>query len=240
VAAVATVLLLRHGLTAMTGPVLAGHTPGVHLDERGRAQAAAVAERLRPVPLAALVSSPLERCAETAEVVATGRELPVQVEPRLAEVRYGDWTGRPLKELIRQPLWKVVQQHPAAAVFPGPEGEGLAQTQARAVAAVRHWDAAVTAAAGPEAVWLACSHGDVIKALLADALGVHLDLFQRIVVDPCSVSAVRYTETRPFVVRMNDTGGDVAGLVPPRRRGRRRRPASGDAPVGGGAGSAGR
>jgi probable phosphomutase (TIGR03848 family) len=234
---VATVLLVRHGLTAMTGPVLAGHTPGVHLDERGRAQAAAVAERLRPVPLAAVVSSPLERCAETAAEVVAGRDgLEVRTEPRLAEVRYGDWTGRPLKELAKQPLWKVVQQHPAAAVFPGPEGEGLAETQARAVAAVREWDASVTASAGPEAVWLACSHGDVIKALLADALGAHLDLFQRIVVDPCSVSVVRYTETRPFVLRMNDTGGDVAGLVPPRRRARRRRAPSGDAAVGGGAG----
>ncbi len=232
----ATVLLLRHGLTAMTGPVLAGHTPGVHLDERGRAQAAAVAERLRPLPLAAIVSSPLERCAETAGFVAAGRDLAVEVEPDLVEVRYGDWTGRPLKELAKQPLWTVVQQHPSAAVFPGPEGEGLATTQARAVAAVRAWDAQVTEAAGPEAVWLACSHGDVIKALLADALGAHLDLFQRIVVDPCSVSAVRYTATRPFVLRMNDTGGDVAALVPPKRRGRRRRPASGDAAVGGGAG----
>jgi probable phosphomutase (TIGR03848 family) len=227
VAAVATVLLLRHGLTAMTGPVLAGHTPGVHLDERGRAQAAAVAERLRPVPLAALASSPLERCAETAAAVAAGRDgLTVQPEPRLIEVRYGDWTGRPLKELAKQALWKVVQQHPAAAVFPGREGEGLAQTQARAVAAVRDWDAQVTAAAGPDAVWLACSHGDVIKAVLADALGLHLDLFQRIVVDPCSVSVVRYTETRPFVLRVNDTGGDLAGLVP-RRRPRRRRPPAG-------------
>jgi probable phosphomutase (TIGR03848 family) len=237
VAAVATVLLLRHGLTALTGPVLAGHTPGVHLDERGRAQAAAVAERLRPVPLAALVSSPLERCAETAAAVAAGRDgLTVQTEPRLVEVRYGDWTGRPLKELARQPLWKVVQQHPAAAVFPGPEGEGLAQTQARAVAAIRDRDAQVTAAAGPDAVWLACSHGDVIKALLADALGLHLDLFQRIVVDPCSVSVVRYTETRPFVLRVNDTGGDMAGLVPRRRPRRRRPPPAGDA---GGSGRAG-
>ena len=89
----------------------------------------------------------------------------------------------------------------------------------------------------PDAVWLACSHGDVIKALLADALGLHLDLFQRIYVDPCSVSVVRYTETRPFVLRVNDTGGDVAGLLPPPRRGRRRRARAGDAPVGGGAGT---
>ena len=235
----ATVLLVRHGLTPLTGPVLAGHTPGVHLDERGRAQADAVAERLRPVPLAAVVSSPLERCVETAAALVAGRDgLAVRTDPRLAEVRYGDWTGRPLKELAKQPLWRVVQQHPAAAVFPGPEGEGLAQTQVRAVAAVRGWDAALTASAGPGAVWVACSHGDVIKAVLADALGVHLDLFQRIVVDPCSVSAVRYTETRPFVLRVNDTGGEVASLLPPRRGRRRRSPPSSDAPVGGGAGLA--
>jgi probable phosphomutase (TIGR03848 family) len=232
---VATVLLVRHGLTAMTGPVLAGHTPGVHLDERGRAQAAAVAARLAPVPLAAVVTSPLDRCVETAAAVLSDRELSAAVEPRLAEVRYGDWTGKPLKELARQPLWRVVQAHPSAAVFPGPEGEALAGVQARAVAAVREWDARVTTESGSDAVWLACSHGDIIKAVLADALGLHLDLFQRIVVDPCSVSVVRYTDTRPFVLRVNDTGGDVAALLPPKRRSRRRKPAA-DAVVGGGAG----
>lgn len=234
--AVATVLLVRHGLTAMTGPLLAGHTPGVHLDERGTKQAAAVAERLRPMPLAAMVSSPLERCRETAAAIAGGRDGEVQTDDRLAEVRYGDWTGRPLKELAKEPLWSVVQQHPSAAVFPG--GEGLAATQARAVAAVREWDAKVASQAGDDAVWLACSHGDVIKALLADALGMHLDLFQRISVDPCSVSVVRYTTVRPFVLRVNDTGGDVAGLLPPKKRRGRRRPSS-DAAVGGGAGAAG-
>jgi probable phosphomutase (TIGR03848 family) len=232
---VTTVLLVRHGLTPLTGPVLAGHTPGVHLDERGRAQAAAVAERLRPVPLTAIVSSPLERCVETAGAVAAARNgLVPQLDDRLVEVRYGDWTGRPLRELAREPLWKVVQQHPSAAVFPGPEGESLASTQARAVAAVRDWNARL----GPDATWLACSHGDVIKALLADALGLHLDLFQRIVVDPCSVSVVSYLPSRPFVIRMNDTGGDVAALLPPKRqrRSRRAKPPEGDAAIGGGAG----
>ena len=181
VGGVATVLLVRHGLTALTGPVLAGHTPGVHLDDRGRAQAEALAGRLGPVPLAAVVTSPLERCVETAGALVAGRDgLVPEPDDRLGEVRYGDWTGRPLRELTKEPLWTVVQQHPSAAVFPGPEGEGLAQTQARAVAAVREWDARVAAASGPDAVWLACSHGDVIKALLADALGLHLDLFQRI------------------------------------------------------------
>jgi probable phosphomutase (TIGR03848 family) len=229
---VTTVILLRHGrTTANTGGVLAGWTPGIALDETGRAQVQAVAARLAPVPLAAVVSSPLERCVQTASAVAEGRELELQTDDRLGEARYGDWTGRPLKELVKEPLWKVVQQHPSAAVFPGAEGEGLAQTQARAVAAVREWNAKL----GPDAVWLACSHGDVIKAVLADALGLHLDSFQRIVADPASISVITYTETRPFVVRVNDTGGDVAALIPPKKT-RRRRPRSSDAVVGGGAG----
>jgi probable phosphomutase (TIGR03848 family) len=230
---VTTVILLRHGrTTANTGGVLAGWTPGIGLDETGLAQVQAVAARLAPVPLAAVVSSPLERCVQTASAVAEGRELELQTDERLGEARYGDWTGRPLKELVKEPLWKVVQQHPSAAVFPGAEGEGLAQTQARAVAAVREWNAKL----GSDAVWLACSHGDVIKAVLADALGLHLDSFQRIVADPASISVIAYTETRPFVVRMNDTGGDVAALIPPKKKGRRR-PRSSDAVVGGGAGS---
>ena len=227
-----TVVLLRHGrTTANAGGVLAGWTPGVQLDDAGRAQVQAVGERLAQVPLAAIVSSPLERCLQTADAVAAGRELTVQTDERLGEARYGDWTGRTIKEMAKEPLWKVVQQHPSAAVFPGPEGEGLAQTQARAVAAIRAWNAQL----GPDAVWLACSHGDVIKAILADALGLHLDQFQRIVVDPASVSIVTYTETRPFVVRVNDSGGDVSGLLPAPKRGRRRKALS-DAVVGGGAG----
>ena len=228
-----TVILLRHGrTTANAAGVLAGWTPGVQLDEAGAEQVRGVGERLAMVPLAAVVSSPLERCRQTADAVAAGRDLAVQDDERLGEARYGDWTGRTIKELSKDPLWKVVQQHPSAAVFPGPEGEGLAQTQVRAVAAVREWNAKL----GPDAVWLACSHGDVIKAILADALGLHLDQFQRIVADPASISVVTYTETRPFVVRVNDTGGDVSGLIPPPRR-RRRKTASSDAVVGGGAGT---
>ncbi|HEX5497552.1 MAG TPA: MSMEG_4193 family putative phosphomutase [Mycobacteriales bacterium] len=227
-----TVLLVRHGLTAATGTTLSGHTPGFHLDDRGRAQAAELAERLAPVPLAAVVTSPLERCQETAEALTRGRaEVTPRIDERVVEVCYGDWTGRSLKELAREPLWKVVQQHPSAAVFPGPDGEALAGTQARAVAAVRDWNTRL----GPEATYAVCSHGDVIKAILADALGMHLDQFQRIVVNPCSVSAVVYTDTRPFVLRVNDNGSSVADLVPPARR-RRTRRASGDAVVGGGAG----
>jgi probable phosphomutase (TIGR03848 family) len=233
-----TLLLLRHGrTTANASGVLAGWTPGVGLDDTGRDQAAAVAARLAPVPLAAVVTSPLERCVQTAETLTKERDSLESIpDERIGECRYGDWTGRSLKELAKEPLWKVVQQHPSAVVFPGPDGEALAHTQARAVAAIREWDARIAAEHGPDAVWVACSHGDVIKAVLADALGMHLDLFQRIVVDPCSLSVVRYTETRPFVVRVNDVGGDVGGLAPPKKRSRRSRRGS-DAVVGGGAGS---
>lgn len=228
-----TVVLVRHGLTAMTGPVLAGWTPGLHLDDRGVAQAAALAQRLAPVPFAAVVSSPLDRCLDTAAAIVAGRDgVRVHNEARLGECRYGDWTGRPLRELVKDPLWRVVQSHPSAAVFPGPAGEALRETQARAVSAIRDWNDRL----GPEATWLVCSHGDVIKAIVADALGMHLDLFQRIQVDPCSVTVLRYTELRPFVLRLNDTGGGVADLVPGKPGRKRKSRASSDAVVGGGAG----
>jgi probable phosphomutase (TIGR03848 family) len=227
-----TVLLVRHGLTdANTSGVLAGWTPGVHLSEKGREQAAALAQRLAAVPLAAIVSSPLERCQETAGMLGAARDgLGLDTDERLGECRYGEWEGQPLKTLAKTPLWKVVQSHPSAAQFPG--GEALRDTQARAVDAVRAHNAELAV----DATWVAVSHGDVIKSILADALGMHLDAFQRIQVDPCSVSVVRYTELRPFVVRMNDTGGSVADLMPPRKRSRRRS-ASSDAVVGGGTGA---
>jgi probable phosphomutase (TIGR03848 family) len=228
---VTTVLLVRHGLTdANTGGLLAGWTPGVHLAERGREQVRALAERLARLPVAAVVSSPLERCQETAEALVADRDVEVTTDERLGECRYGDWTGQELKKLVKDPLWKVVQAHPSAATFPG--GEALRETQARAVAAVRDHNARL----GADATWVAVTHGDVIKAVLADALGIHLDMFQRIVVDPASVSVVRYTDLRPFVVRMNDAGGKVDDLLPP-KSGRRRRKPSSDAAIGGGAGS---
>ncbi|NHD15609.1 MULTISPECIES: histidine phosphatase family protein [Actinopolyspora] len=209
----ATVILLRHARSAANGAgTLAGRTPGVGLDETGRTQASGLVDRLHPVPLRAVVASPLQRCVDTVADLAGRRALPVDTDEGLSEVDYGDWTGRSLKELSEQPQWRVVQQHPSAAVFPG--GEGLAQMQARAVAAVRAQDARVTEQHGAQAVWLACTHGDVIKGVLADALGLHLDGFQRIVVEPCSFSVIRYTETRPFVLRTNDTGTDLSGLVP--------------------------
>ncbi|SDJ23783.1 probable phosphomutase, MSMEG_4193 family [Lentzea albidocapillata subsp. violacea] len=209
----ATVILLRHARSTANGSgVLAGRSLGVGLDERGQAQAAALVSRLKDVPVSAVVSSPLQRCEETLAPLLADRSLEAVAEPDLSEVDYGAWTGKALKDLYDEPLWAVVQQHPSAAVFP--DGEGLARVQARAVAAVRAHDARVSAEHGPGAVWVLCSHGDVIKAVLADALGVHLDGFQRIVVDPCSISVVQYTQTRPFVLRTNDNGGDLSGVVP--------------------------
>jgi probable phosphomutase (TIGR03848 family) len=234
---VATVLLVRHGRTsANASGILAGRTAGVKLDEEGRKQAAALAERIGPLPVAAIVSSPLERCRQTASVVADGlaKPVPVTTDRRLTECGYGDWTGRTLKELAKEPLWKVVQGQPSAAEFPG--GESLRSMQARALEAMRHHDARLAESHGPHALWVAVTHGDVIKAILADAAGSHLDSFQRIVVDPGSVSVVSYTPMRPFVVRINDHG-DLSGLAPKRRSGRRRRTSpSSDAAVGGGAG----
>lgn len=222
-----TVLLVRHGLTELTGRVLSGRSPGLHLDDRGRAQAAAVAGQIAVLPLAAVVSSPMERCLETAEAIlaaqrSAGHPPEWHIDERLTECDYGEWTGRSIQDLAKESLWRTVQTHPSAARFPG--GESLAEVSARAVAGVRDWDARL----GRDAVWLVCSHGDPIKAVIADALGLHLDQFQRIVVDPCSVSAIQYTAARPLVVRSNDAGGDLAALAPlARRRGARNRPSDG-------------
>jgi probable phosphoglycerate mutase len=226
---VTLVLLVRHGLTAGTGTVLTGRTPGIPLDDRGREQAAALAARLAGVPLDAIVTSPLERCRQTAEAIAAARNghpVAVQADEQLAEVKYGDWTGKPLKRLAKDPMWRVVQAHPSAVRFPGEDGESMPDVQHRAVRAVRDWNARL----GPGAVYLICSHGDVIKSVIADSLGLHLDLSQRIQVDPCSLSVIRYTPLRPFLMRMNDTGGSVSGLVRPAASGRRKPARSGEPP----------
>ncbi len=228
------VLVVRHGLTASTGKALTGWLPGIALDDRGITQAAALGARLARLPLAAVVSSPLERCVQTAGIITRAREgaeLPVSTDDRLGECRYGDWTGKPLRQLARDPLWRVVQAHPSAVRFPGPDGEAMAGMQQRAVAAIRDWNSKL----GRDAVYLACSHGDVIKAILADALGMHLDMSQRIQVDPCSLSVIRYTPLRPFVLRMNDTGADLGWLTG--EPAARNAAADADAQVGGGAGS---
>ncbi|MGW1947265.1 histidine phosphatase family protein [Streptomyces sp. NPDC001940] len=225
-----TLILVRHGRsTANTAGLLAGWTPGVSLDERGAAQAAALPERLAAVPLAEIVTSPLQRCQETlAPLLAARPELTPHTDDRIGECHYGDWSGRKLAELVDDPLMEVVQQHPSAAAFPG--GESMRTMQHRAAEAVREWNARVERDHGPDAAYLMCSHGDIIKSLVADAIGLHLDLFQRISVEPCSVTVIRYTRLRPYLVRLGDTG-DFASLAP------REKPAEGDAPVGGGAGA---
>jgi probable phosphomutase (TIGR03848 family) len=230
------VLAVRHGLTASTGKALTGWLPGISLDDRGRSQAAAVGARLAGLRIDAIVTSPLERCQQTAAIIAAARDdggVALHVDERVGECRYGDWTGQPLKRLAADPLWKVVQAHPSAVRFPGKDGESMLGMQQRAVGAIRDWNAEL----GRDACYLVCSHGDVIKAILADSLGMHLDMCQRIQVDPCSVSVIRYTPLRPFVLRMNDTGGDIAASVG--HAGPKAAPGAGndsDAQVGGGAG----
>ena len=242
-----TVLLVRHGLTATTGQLLTGWTPGVGLDERGRAQAKALGERLAAVPLGAIVTSPLDRCRQTVEEILAARagrsgrtwegggDRPVAavVDDRVGECKYGDWTGRSLRELEKEPLWPVVQAHPSAVTFPGAEGESMLDMQHRAVSAIRAWNARL----GKDATYLVCSHGDVIKAIVADALGLHLDQCQRIVADPCSLTVIRYTPLRPFLLRLNDTGGGVDDLLPRDKPAVSAEGAESDAVIGGGAGA---
>jgi len=207
-------LLLRHAVTEHTGARLSGWTPGLHLSEDGRRQAGALAERLGAVPIDAVYASPLERCQETAAALADARGLKVETLEDVGEVRYGDWTGRELKELARQPLWKLVQATPSAARFP--DGESIFEMQARAVLAVER-----LREAHPGQTVAVCSHGDVIKAVACHYLGSHLDLFQRLVVSPASVTAFSFGPV-PYLVRLNDTGGND-DLAPPRRARRRRR-----------------
>lgn len=212
-----TVILARHGRTkANASGVLAGRSEGVRLDDEGVAQADRAAARLADVPVAHVVTSPMERCRETAAHLVADRSVDVVVDPRLDECDYGDWTGRQLKELVKEDLWKAVQAHPAGVRFPG--GESMAEMSARAVAAVRDVDAWVAEKHGEDAIWLAVTHGDILKAILADALGVHLDGFQRIVVDPASLSVVRYTPHRPFVLAVNTLAGGRGHLVTKREK----------------------
>ena len=239
-------VLVRHGRTrANAEGVLAGWTPGLGLDETGLDQARRVGERLVPSSPVVVVTSPLQRCRETAAAIVAGipaeKSTTLHTDDDLGEARYGAWTGRLLKELAEEPLWRQVQDEPSTVTFPAHpdfEHEGMARMQERAVAAVRAWDERVEAEHGPGAVWVAVSHGDVIKAILADALATPLDEFQRIVVDPASVSIVQRTPRRPFVLRTNDTGTDPVDLSPLTAR-LAAEGSKGDAEVGGGAGTAG-
>ncbi|VXB41740.1 Phosphoglycerate mutase family [Arthrobacter sp. 9AX] len=229
----ATVILVRHGrTTANAAGLLAGRAAGVSLDQVGREQAAFTGNRLAVVPLAGVVSSPLERCQQTARLIldrqAGNPQAPT--DPDLTECDYGQWQGRMLSDLAAEDLWAAVQSQPSTVVFPG--GESMAAMQARSVAAIRRHDAAFEAEYGAGAVWVAVSHGDIIKAILADALGMHLDLFQRINVGPASVSIVHYGAVRPSVYATNSDAGDLSWLSNGIN--------SGDAPVGGGAGQSAR
>jgi len=211
-----TVILLRHGRsTSNTAGILAGRSEGVDLDDKGREQAAGLIDRIGDLPIRAVVTSPLLRCRRTVEPLAESLCLEPLVDERIAEVDYGEWTGRKIGDLVNEALWRVVQAHPSAAVFPG--GEGLAQVQVRAVAAVREHDRRLALEYGGEhggdALWVACSHGDVIKAVIADAYGMHLDGFQRVTADPGSVSVVRYTSLRPFVLHVNHTGARLSAAL---------------------------
>ncbi|MBB1242146.1 MSMEG_4193 family putative phosphomutase [Streptomyces durbertensis] len=205
-------LVVRHGRsTANTSGVLAGRAPGVELDAHGTAQAEALPDRLAGLPLAAAVRSPVLRCRRTLEPLLARRpELADIVDERISECDYGDWTGRKLSELMDEPLMATVQQHPTAAAFPG--GESMREMQRRAVAAVYDWNERIAREHGPDAVYLMCTHGDVVKSIVADALGLHLDLFQRITAEPGSVTAIRYTPLRPFLLRLGDTG-DLSSLA---------------------------
>ncbi|HKU01950.1 MAG TPA: MSMEG_4193 family putative phosphomutase [Arthrobacter sp.] len=203
------ILLVRHGETPTTGTVLPGRAPGLHLSERGRAQADAAAERLAGLPVDAVYSSPLERARETAEPTATRTGRPVTEEAGLLECDFGDWTGAALAGLAGLPEWQTVQHNPSAFRFPN--GEGFSGMQARMVATLDD-----LRAAHPGGVVVCFSHADPIKAAVAHALGTHLDLFQRIVISPASVSVISYTDGQaPAVLTVNSTSEPLSGLRSP-------------------------
>jgi probable phosphoglycerate mutase len=199
-------LLIRHATNDWVGTDrLAGWTPGVHLNAKGQQEAQALAARLATWPIEAIYSSPLERAVETAEAVAAGHDLPVQLLDGVGESRYGDWTGQSIKELAKTPDWMRVQVNPSGARFPN--GESLGEMQARVVAALDHLQTL-----HPKGVIAVFSHADIVKAAVAYYAGIHLDLFQRLVVDTASVSWIRFTPHGPRLLRLNDTGA----LEPPK------------------------
>ncbi len=203
------ILLVRHGQTPTTGTVLPGRAPGLHLSDRGRAQAERVAERLAVLPVDAIYSSPLERTRETAEPAAACTGLEVHENAGLIECDFGEWTGAALAELAGLPQWQTVQHNPSAFRFPN--GEAFAQMQARIVGTL---EALCAVHAG--GVVVCFSHADPIKAAVAHALGTHLDHFQRIVISPGSVSVISYVEGQaPVVLMVNATLEPLSGLREP-------------------------
>jgi probable phosphomutase (TIGR03848 family) len=200
-------VLARHAVTAQTGPLLSGRAPGIDLSDRGREQAKALGERLAGLPVAVVYASPIERTTQTAEAVAEHHGLPVQPLPGVIEADYGEWTGGQLSELAKTDLWKTVQRAPSRARFPG--GESLAEMQCRMVTALE-----AVVARHPGELVVVVSHADPIKAAIAHYTGVHLDLFQRIVVSPASVTVFELSAHGAAMVKCNDTG-TLDELLPP-------------------------
>lgn len=202
------VLLVRHGQTPTTGTMVPGRASGLHLSDDGRRQADAIAKRIAELPqVAAVYTSPLERARETAEAIARARGLTPCLEPDLTECDPGEWTGAALKRLVKRPEWRVIQYHPSGFRFPG--GESFSEMQVRIAAAV-----ARLAERHRGDVIVAVSHAEPIKAAAAHALGLHLDLFQRIVIAPCSLTAVVLGGERPAVLAVNAVDPDLTWMAP--------------------------
>lgn len=202
------VLLVRHGQTPTTGKVLPGRAAGLHLADVGREQAQRAADRLAALPVVdAIYSSPLERARETAAPIAATRAIKTQIDKGLLECDFGDWTGAELKKLMKLPEWGTVQRAPSTFTFPN--GESFTAMQSRMVTAV---DRLRSRHAG--GVVVCVSHADPIKAVVAHALGTHIDLFQRIVISTCSITAIAYGHGAPVVLTVNSTGGSLAELRP--------------------------
>lgn len=199
-----TLVLVRHGHTNMAGKRLSGWSPGVHLNELGRRQAERLVQRLEGARIDAIVSSPLERCRETAAPLARARRLPVRVRRPWIEVDYGDWTGRPISQLRRTKLWRRVMFAPSNVRFPG--GESLLEVQTRALNA-----ALGVAADHPRGTVVVVSHADVIGLLIAHVAGAHPDQLHRFSIDTGSISAVAFADGVPRLLTVNDTG-DLAFL----------------------------
>jgi probable phosphoglycerate mutase len=200
-------LLVRHGQTPTTGDRLPGRARGLHLSDEGRAQAQAVGERIAALPkVDAVYASPLERTRETAGFIAKQRDLRVTTERGLLECDFGDWTGGELKTLRKAPEWRTVQQYPSGFRFPN--GESFLEMHTRVVSTLER-----LRRAHPGGTVVAVSHADPIKAATAAAVGTHLDLFQRIVISPCSVTAIVYGDGGPVVLTVNALD-DLKALKP--------------------------
>ena len=206
-----TLFLIRHGLTAVTGKTLYGRTPGVPLDVRGRAQADALAERFVPIPLTAVYSSPLDRCVDTMAPLAARQHLDVVPREGLIEMDVGAWTGRPLAQVRRTRLWKELIHRPSQFRFP--DGESFADAQARALDEIQ-----AIATRHPRGRVAVGSHGDIIRMLIAHLSGAHLDLFQRTMAEPASVSVIALGDSGPHVLLVNDTGSLERFSPPPRSK----------------------